>query len=402
MSNLIERIDSFGNVVAGKAILQHMLLKEIVYDRDIEALNYYCSKGYDVNIRNSQFRTVAFYLHEANLSMTEALIQHGLDLNVIDILGNTVLHDILYGADVEVIRLVLAKGVDPYRKNFIGEYALYAAEKERSLYEYRNGVSIDLFKEYIPVDKEGLVSYKQAILNKNFSLALTIVRNELKELGGFASLFSHRSVEVFRFVTRLYNVLILNKQYSEANFLMQANFLEDSTYMYLPNSHYPIGIEPILFSDDGENLERFYNFYKNKLEGVSKSRFEFITYVASKLMNCPDYIRDDLEIKGQQQIREASDFVWEFFDLIDEEGSSNKTEILQDMINFVENQSNSLNGRFGYLQMLGFYYLYNKDLLNAEYRFNEIIKLADLFDEMPNELMSAYIMIDYINQKREG
>lgn len=400
--NLIERIDSFGEVVAGNSILQHMLLKEIVYNRDIEALNYYLSKGYDINVRNAQFKTVAFHLHEANLEMTDALVQNGLDLKVIDIYGNTILYDILYGAEVETIRTVLSAGVDPYKKNFIGEHALYAAEKERSFYEYRNGVSIDLFKEYIQVDRIGLVSYKEAILDGNFSLALTIVKDELNALGGFTSLFSHRSLDVFRFVTRLYNALVLNKQYSEANFLLQANFIEDSIYLHLPASYCPVGIEPILLLNDGDNLERFYEFYKDKLESIPKSVFEFVTYVVSKIMDCPDYIGDNLENIGKSQIQEASDFVWEFFDLIDEDSTSNKLELLQNMIDFTENQSISFNKRVQYLQLIGFYYVYRKDWLNAEYQFNEIVKLSNLFSEIPNELYSAYVMIDYISQKREG
>jgi uncharacterized protein len=97
-----------------------------IYENDTAALQKYFSYGMDVNARDANGHTLfSSVVAMGNMEMLKLMVKKGVDINITDQYGNTVLFDALFVSNgMEKITYLLKKGIHINQKNNYGDTAL--------------------------------------------------------------------------------------------------------------------------------------------------------------------------------------------------------------------------------------------------------------------------------------
>ncbi|MEC8554553.1 MAG: ankyrin repeat domain-containing protein [Planctomycetota bacterium] len=111
---------------------QDCLLTYAVRHGAAETVRLLLSVGADVEIRSSgRSKTPLFQAaYDNQLQIAEILVEHGADVNAVDMFGNNALREaIIGGENREMVRFLLQARCDPYHKNNDGESMAEIANK---------------------------------------------------------------------------------------------------------------------------------------------------------------------------------------------------------------------------------------------------------------------------------
>ncbi|HYD17705.1 MAG TPA: ankyrin repeat domain-containing protein [Patescibacteria group bacterium] len=144
------------------------LLREAVVARDLAHIRLYVGKGADIHSsagdvttdysRNgngsSERRTAPLFhlMHSVGLrrEIADFMIEQGVDVDVRDARGNTVLLLAVKGGDLETAKYLLSKGADPFAKNNSGEITLEIARNAHAYYHSNRQQLIDALVNALP------------------------------------------------------------------------------------------------------------------------------------------------------------------------------------------------------------------------------------------------------------
>lgn len=394
MSVLLSEIINNHDKIVNDELYAYQTLVRIIENEDVESLVYYQSKGYDMNPRTSIFYTPAMHITENNtLDFIKLINEKGLNLHVIDIYGNNILHEESV-ASKELLGYYLSIGLNPYQEDFSGDNAFDYAN-------YNDEVDSQYMKEN-SLHSEGL-NRKTALNNKNYSLALKIAETEIYNLGGFEKLFAHLSVNSVReYLKQIYYIFLLNKKYTEANSLMTALCDDSKKEFFLEWLEYPFCYVAAFFIGDTNSVEKMIIENQLKTKQYAKDKSNLIAYILLKQMDEFDTslvksLEKDLvvlhEVTGSDFSQLAGLFIQK--SPIEEARIINKIEgLIQLEKVYVEKTVINYYG-------LGLYYLSKQDYVNAEYMFSQCIILCEKEKECEwAEYIHSTVMIDFINQKK--
>lgn len=373
------------------------LMIRIVQNEDAESLNILLDAGCDINARDIDMRTAAFYIEDTSIPFIEMLVEKGLNLHAINAYGENILHRLSSFCNEEVMAYVLSKGLDPYQQDFRERDMFDFGETDMVYYLDNGGISHDFIREHSLVSKENSINYGDAIRDKNYELAFRIVEQELMALGGIEKLFKPVvSRERMIFINRLYATALMNKKYDIAYILTKA-FLQNNTSPRFSMSEQRIfGLELALLRGDTELLKEIIEFYRYRSEDEFDVKLTFQTHIISKILNLDAYYT--IPLSGASERFAKNDYL---ISMLQSDPIIKELPMFEALEEKALEEDSSSNTKSEKLYSVGLIYLHLGDDLQAKYFFNEVVKFADDIGYVTSELPSAMTMLDYLNTKSE-
>lgn len=226
MTTLLERIESQGFILEENEHARFVASKEIVLAEDLEALESYLSKGYSINVRNKSLETVAFEISYMSLRFTKILVEKELDLHVL----NSTMQNILFGLNLntslETMTYLLQQNINPYERDVWGISVLESRAR------FFNYISADFIKSNAPFWYD-LDNMKDEMLAGNFGLALSIIENKIKRLGGIEKLASLAEyLHGYRLIETWLNLLLKNTLIRHGKYRIRVFFNSNRRIIY--------------------------------------------------------------------------------------------------------------------------------------------------------------------------
>lgn len=395
MQTLIEKINYRETNMIYDEFIRYRILCDIVIASDFEALDLYLSKGFELNPRNRSLRTPAFKLGLSTFEFAQMIIKEGMDPFVIDIEGNTILHEVICTENKELIVYLLKTGLNPYHLNNKLEDSYY-----KLVFNFGIPQSIltdnTVYKDYI--------SYDDALSNKNFSLALSILERDVARMGGFSSLFKRLdSWGVQNLIKRIYQAFVLNKRYHSASILMNA-FVDATSKMDLKiTNDFPFMTEAALLMGNKASILKLLKANIKSTSGLALSFSYVHTYVLSILLDLEDQsFLDQVNEKLENEVEQNTHYAYSFVRTLKSYGDVEFSMRLKNLENNALDVTKNIGLRIKYFSLVGLIYLVKDDLVNSEYMFKSLINCIEERGRFEfHEYEQAYAMIDYINRKKK-
>lgn len=397
MNTLIERFENeFTDLEASETSRFHYLVR-VFEESDMEALNHYLSKGFSLNPRNEYLRTPAFLISNADVSFIEYAVEKGLDLNIVDVNGNTILFQLAIAAKKEVFAYALSKGINPYERDFEGI----------TLFAFKEFFHDNLTEEFIAehsMYSEKEFTYEQALVDKNFPLALSLIEKTIQRMGGLNKLANVLEEKNAYFaLKRLYNAFLLNKKYEEANAVLKFYLHVSQDFgEIVPNSrYYPLGLAAPLILNDVDTAFQ-----------IAKINYANCTYLAKALSTAyasftANQICEDSKAEFVVDSRRKGHFSLtkmgheSLFTYINTPMLMKTISMPNDFLSMTEEKLSEMDNvsQLEHLFCMGLVFLHKEDLEKAEYYFVRVINLSEDLGCMNDDLMAqSYALIDYLRK----
>lgn len=394
MFTLIEKMQNTENELATEESVQFEMLRSIVFNSDSEALELYHSKGYPMNPRNNILRTPAFYIEDCSIEFVQNLVDKGMELNVLDLEGNNIIQELAVGKNESVLRYVLSKGVNPHEENNQGFDAVFQIL-------YSEVFPPDLFREHSMFEDD--ISYKEAVLNDNYELSLSIIQRDLQRLGGIQNVLSRFDYQEARnYIRQFHSSLLLNKKFAEANMLQQLIFEITEELDFTSWTDIPLDIIPAILTNNRGDLVKFSNRNILMTNGIPSELNKLYALIGvSQFDEDCSFVMRKLRKDGQSIIKEQASYVSKFFKILFSKSFSTDVD---DLEYYVENGLSATPRIVStHYYALGMVYFYKGEFVHAEYMFNAVIKLVKTTKDLSClEYAQAHAMRDFMSQKREG
>lgn len=415
--NLTRKIDQINNE---SEFLQFKVLEEIVKKEDVSSLDYYLSKGLDINARDRRLNTIAFFLDETSVEFIEVLVEKGLFIHAQNITGENLLMRLAMNGSKEQLKYFLTKGLDPYKSNVKGMNVFKLVGNLPYFYVQTGGVPIEFVLEHSRIKEDTFYSVEKAIFEKNYPLAMAILEEELQNMGGFKKLFSYGITdETFDILKRVYTVFILNKKFHLAKEIIRLfidvskspnqnikDLIREEYEIYpteeqvmdywvcLSNYVEPIGLELQLLNNEVEMTKELVDLYNRISCGYPVDHVFVQQYLLLKAIGVPN-----LEELMNHEMKEYGT-EHQFGEVFIEQNIKNRTFLLDNLNEQAKNPN--INLRFRNMYMLGLTYLALNDLVNAEYFLTKLVQEIEEAELLKVEYANAVCVLKYIAQKKRA
>lgn len=365
-----------------------ILLEEIVDQEDIEALDYYISKGYDINVRHAaRLITIMHSLEYTSVSFVQEMLSRGANLCALSIIGETPLLALAKdGKNIELQKFLIEKGLNPY--NCDSSY--------RNCFEYSK----------IRKKPEAIGFYEQSVFNesdktfddyvklRDYKTALSYSLTKIENLGGLSMVLDKLNYAyVYKAVIDLQNALSLNGMYNEAN-LIQKSILKVLEKFSLRMEEVPPNFISSFIEQDEQCL---YHTLDYLIE--SNSENSMITYYLlmglciSKILNLPERER---VFWNRIQVRPIPDTycMKEIVSLFNEDNTLEHPEIIETIITKSKSFSERSNSELSFL--LALVLQVKGDYIYSELLYRRILDISMESRFLYKEFIYSVQMINYL------
>lgn len=405
MNQLIERFENNFTELELSETSRYYYLVQVFEESNFEALDNYLSKGFSLNPRNEYLSTPAFRISESDIDFIEYAVEKGLDLNVIDINGQTILFNLSISAKKEIFAYALSKGMNPYERDFEGI----------TLFAFKDFFKGDLTEEFIKensIYSEKEFTYEQALLDKNFPLALSIFEKTIQRMGGLEKLTIHlkdqmnvldKQPKAHFVLKRLYNVYLLNQRYEEANSVLKfyLHVMQDVEGITPDSRCSSIGLAAPLILNDIDTAHSIAKINYASTDYLERSFSAAYASFVSKQMS------GDTKTEFKTEFHRIGHFALtkmgleSLFTEINTPMLMRTVPLRNDFTNDIEPKLSELDkvSQLDYLFCMGLVFLHNKEKEQAEYYFVRVINLSEELGCIHDNLMAqSYAMIDYLRR----
>lgn len=368
--DFVSFIDNNLDAMENHKILQYETLKGIVEQEDLEALHHYVNKGFDLNIRTTDNKTILHDLTDISVSFVEEMEFLGANIFALDFKGQTPMLMLFKRKKNKSLQdHYLSKGVNPFAEDFQRHNALYYVLDIKDEAE-RDSRYDQLIQGY--PEKKPFNSYVKA---GEYEEALLHVIEMIKNLGGLDYVLENiDQPAMYETLRKLQGSYMRMNMTAEANQVLQAIMSLSDIPVASMQRIEPFSVIPSLIQQDEETLFKYID-YMIDLNKRYKKKKEFLIVYGY-------FLAGIMEVEGTMKKYEklVKKMNPELIHLrfLKEIIQSENTMLSSQLIETLEAKTAGLeySMRMEFSLLYGAYFLMHKDYDSAEYIFMKAIEYS--------------------------
>lgn len=393
--DFVSFIDNNLDAMESHKILRYETLKGIVEQEDMEALHHYVNKGFDLNVRTTDNKTILHDLIDIPVSFLEEMVFLGANIFALDLKGQTpMLMLFKRKKNAPLQDYYLSKGVNPFTEDFKRHNALYYVLeiKDEAERDSRYDQLIQSYPEVKPFN-----SYVKAGEHEQ---ALLVIIETIKNLGGLDYVLENvEQPAMYEILRKLQGAYMRMNMTAEANQVLQV--IINLSEIPVPSMQRiePFSVIPSLVEQDTETLFKYIDYmidlnkrYKNKKEVLI-----VYGYFLAGILDLETHI--EKYEKLLKKLKPVSIHIRFLKEVIFAENPMHSSQLIETLEARTVGLEYSMRMEFSLLY--GCYFLMKKDYVSAEYIF---MKAIDYSHSVPITLMqhahSIFLLLKYCQSMR--